>query len=325
MRMLAITLFTTLSACYGNIKNHGDSSKLASDYVNQYYPNEFRLHTTYMGELFRKNSVFAHNQDPNLVLIFEQGQVERCTKSSSDCQDIVRAIYEQGKYIADVIGGVNTALSACQIPVLGVVDTEKPTLLVETPINDKAFAHLHQCLAPVYPLTDNSYFKHIHLELIAPTATPSPVRTVTIFDDPKNPRKNGVIYNAYFGRQSHTTLDNLKLALNAPFTENTTKAMIDEARRYVDKTKQGYMRGEDMFDPFTTNLVFNPANLDEYQLYVQACSHQPERDASSMLRYCGDSVVSLKYNAKTGKYYDHQWISTPNQKINMIFDLPKPF
>ncbi|MDO4251226.1 MAG: hypothetical protein Q4C68_06920, partial [Moraxella sp.] len=134
----------------------------------------------------------------------------------------------------------------------------------------------------------------------------------------------GAIYNTYFSQTTSPTVTAITLAPYAPFTDRTKKAMIDEARRYLGKTKQGYMTDKDKFDPFTSELVFNPDNIDEYHLYIEACS-QPYKPRNADEAPCQDSVVSLKYHAKTGKFYDHKWISTPNQDINMQFDLPKPF
>ncbi len=330
LSMMSILLSCSLSACsHGKVEQPNELSKNASDYLNQYYPNEFDYYDDFIGEGFRKTTRFRHKQDPNFILVLQGGETQNCMDYPSQCQAIVRSKYERSQRIANSISAVNQALTACQIPILEVLTSSvmdsMPTFVVELPINNTALARLHQCLMPAYPAPDEHYYQGFALQLIAPSAAPSPVRTVGIFEKTHPKTQTDPVYLAYLTKNQVPVLDKLTLAHYAPFTDRTKKAMIDEARHYLAKTKQGHIGGTKMFDPFTSDLVFNPANLDEYHLYIEACSQPPKRDSQTKLTYCSDSAMSLKYNAKTGKFYDHQWISTPNQSINLLFDLPKPF
>lgn len=316
----------SLPAC--SLAGGRDFPKLATDYVNEYYPNEFDHYDDFVGEGFAKTTRFRHKDDPNFILVLQGSDVQYCIDNPDNCKGIIIGKYEHSKAVASRIKAVNGTLGACQIPILEVLISSliegMPTFVVETPINNTALARLHQCLMPAYPSDGEPYYQGIHLHMIAPSATPSPMRTAGIFDKTHPKTKNEPVYSAYFGSSKKPTLSDIKLAPNAPFTDNTKKAMINEARRYLRQTKQGHMTDETMFDPFTSDLAFNPANIDEYHLYIQACS-QPYKPKKASESPCQDSVASLKYNAKTHQFYDHQWISTQGKDLNILFDLPKVF
>lgn len=328
-RPLILTVMAmAVGACTLVDGKYGDLPALATDYVNEYYPNEFDYYDDFLGEGFRKTTRFRHKDDPNFILVLQGGEVQNCVDYPDKCKGTVARKYDHSKEVANRIRAVNETLGACQIPILEVLISslieDMPTFVVETSINNTALARLHQCLMPAYPSGGEPYYQSIRLHMIAPSGVPSPVRVAGIFDKRHPKTKTDPVYVAHFGKSKAITLDNIKLSLHAPFTDKTKKAMINEARQYLDKTKQGYMTGKEQFDPHTSDLVFNPVNADEYHLYIQACS-QPYKPKKASESPCQDSVVSLKYNTKTGKFYDHKWISTPNKNINMLFDLPKVF
>lgn len=203
----AVFLALMISACTPQKAKEPDTLS----YVNHHYPNEFHLYKSRDDVGNRKIYTFVHKGDPNFILNISSDITKKSCKNNSFCQELLNTQYQHGKQVADTIKAVNETLIACNVPMLGIMMKKAPALsdrqpafVVETPIDDTALTHLHKCLMPAYPKDG----RFLTLRLIAPKDTPSPIKSVGIFDE-FSPTTEYPMYQAYFGNNDYTPLDKL--------------------------------------------------------------------------------------------------------------------